>query len=191
VAEWEDELTPDEVRVDVCLNRGLFRVYTEAKTRLELLREASAGMLEPADDLPDALQAVVEAKQAVDGASRTFVFATVDYDVWQQAIDEHPPTKEQRAENRYLDYNPLTFPAVAVRLSCVDPGLTEAQVDKLRRKLPREQWGRLWEAAWTANVGGSDIPKSEAAIVNQLASGLSSTMRPNTASPSPSSEDAA
>jgi hypothetical protein len=187
MTSWEDELTPDEVTVTVCLNRQLFRRYQEAKDAAENVR--SSGMLDQPSDAHQTLQAVVDAKQAVDAASRTFVFVTVDYDVWQKALDDHPPTKEQKDENRYLDFNPETFPLDAVRLSCSDPGLTAEQAEKLRAILPRGEWGRLWEAAWTANVGGSSIPKSEAATVSQLASELSSTTRLNTESLSPSSED--
>jgi hypothetical protein len=187
MASWEDELTPDEVTVTVCLNRRLFRQYQEAKKAAEDVR--TSGMLDEPSDAQQTLQAVVDAKEAVDAASRTFVFATVDYDRWQAALDEHPPTDEQKADNRYLDFNLETFPLEAVVLACTDPGLTREQAAKLRAKLPRGEWARLWDAAWTANVGGSSIPKSEAATVSRLASELNSTTRLNTGSLSPSSED--
>lgn len=184
---WETEITADEVVVSVCLNRQLFRRYEEAKAAAEQAQEP--GMLEQPDSVTELLQAVVEAKAAVEEASKTFVFETVDYDRWQELLDEHPPTDEQRAENKYLEYNPLTFPAAAVKISCREPELSDDQLAMLQQKLPRHEWQRLWDAAWVANVGGSSIPKSEAAIVSRLASELNSITRLATASPSPSSED--
>lgn len=181
---WEDEITADEVVVSVCLNRRLFRDYVAA-------RDAADQQTDVADDdeTKALLQAVVDAKAAVDGASREFTFGTIDYDRWQELLEAHPPSDEQRAENKYLDYDPDAFPAAAVKAACVDPPLSGKQVDLLRQKLPRDEWRRLWEAAWVTNVGGSSIPKHEAAIVARLSTELSSITRPGTASPSPSSGD--
>jgi len=186
-SDWEAEITADEVVISVCLNRRLYRDYQQAKEAADQLDGGVANM--DTDEVKDALQAVVDAQKAVDEASRTFTFTTVDYDVWQDLIDAHQPTEQQRSENKYLEYNPRSFPTAAVAAACVDPGLTTEQAEKLRQKLPRQEWDRLWGAAWTSNVGGSDIPKSEAAIVRRLATELSSTMRLVKDSPSPSSED--
>jgi len=181
-ASWEDDITADEVVVSVCLNRRLFRAYVEAR------EAADRGGGDDDAEVKELLQAVVDAKQAVDEASKQFTFATVDYDRWQKLLEDHPPTDAQRDDNRYLDYNPDTFPPVAVQAACVEPELSPKQVGLLQQKLPRDEWRRLWEAAWTANVGGSSIPKQEAAIVARLSSELNSITRPPTGSRSPSSE---
>lgn len=188
-SEWQAEAAPEEVPVSVCFDRRLYREFTEASERLQAVKVD--GMLDQPDDVQDLARKVVDLHERVkaDMARHTFVFTTVPYSQWQKAVEAHPPTEQQKAENKYLDFNPDTFPVDAVALSCQEPTLSSADVEWLRENLPRQEFDRLFEAAWRANVGGSSIPKSVSGIVGRLASELKSITPPSEASPSPSSED--
>jgi hypothetical protein len=188
-AKWKETATPDEVAVSVCFNRRLFREFVEASTRLENARET--GLLEQPEDVQALAVKVVELKEQVDAdeAEHTFLFRTVPYGRWRELAEAAPPTDEQKAANRYLDYNPETFPQTAVVASVADPVLSDEDGQWLRENLPRQEFDRLFQAALQVNVGGSSIPKSVSGIVDRLASELKSTIPPSTASRSLSSED--
>jgi hypothetical protein len=180
---WKATATSDEVAVAVCFNRQLFRQFAEASERLEGARELDT------ETLGQFARKVVELKAAVeaDQAEHVFVFRTVPYGPWRDLAERHPATAEQLQANRYLEFNPDTFPQAAIALSCHDPALTEDDADWLREHLPRAEFDRLFQAVITVNVGGSSIPKSVTAIVDKLASELSSTTPPKKASRSRSS----
>jgi hypothetical protein len=188
-AKWKETATPDEVAVSVCLNRRLFREFQEASAELERARES--GMLEQPEGVQTLAERVVALKEQVDAdqAEHTFVFATMPYGQWRELAEAHPPTDEQKADNRYLDFNPDTFPAAAVAASSISPELDEADGEWLRENLPRAEFDRLFQAAMQANVGGSSIPLSVSGIVGRLSSELKSITAANGASPSPSSVD--
>lgn len=183
---WQAEATPDEVAVSVCFNRRLFREFNEASAALESAKVD--GMLEQPADVEALARRVVELHERVkaDEAKHRFVFRTVPYSDWEKLVGEHPPTEEQRARNRYLDWNPDSFPLVAVAASCADPHLTADDAVWLREQLPREEFNRLFDGAWQANVGGSSIPKSVSGTVARLGSALSSTTPASGESPSTS-----
>lgn len=187
--DWKADSSPDEASVSVCFDRRLYREFADADAALRDAREP--GMLAQSDDVEALAAKVVDLKAriAADRVKHTFVFATVPYGRWRALAEKHEPTAQQKADNRYLDFNPETFPQAAVALSCISPELSDEDGEWLREHLPRQEFDRLFEAALQVNVGGSSIAKHVAATVDRLASGLNSITAPSEASPPPSSED--
>ena len=173
--EWKADATTEQQVVAVCFNRRLFAAWTEASERLQAARHGADDVEQLAAELVDLTEQVEQ-----DKAAHTFTFETVPYSVWRGLVEEHPPTDQQREQNKYLDYNPDTFPTVAVAASCVDPELTVEDAGWLREHLPRLEFDRLFDAAFQVSVGGGDLPKSVIAIAKTLASGLKSTTAANT-----------
>lgn len=188
-AAWKKQATPDEVSVGVVLDRRLYREFQDTVRLLEESR--TEGMLEQPPEIRDLAEKLVDLKARIDRDrdDHTFVFQTISYDDWRAVAEAHPPTDAQKAEHKYIEYNPDTWPQAAVALACVSPELTVDDADWLRQNLPRQEWQRLVDGAIQANVGGSELPKSASGTVRQLASVLKSTTPPSEGSPSPSSED--
>lgn len=188
-AAWKKAATRDEASVQVCLDRRLFREFTDLQRQLEESRQV--GMLDQPGEVRDLAEQVVKLKEQIDKdrAEHTFVFATVPYSQWRELVEEHGPTEQQKADNRYAEFNPDTFPQAAIAAASVDPELTVEDAEWLREQLPRGEFDRLLDAVFTVNVGGSQLPKSVSGTVDQLASVLSSTTPQPEDSPSPSSED--
>ena len=184
-ADWKADATIEKSVVAVCFNRALFAEWTEASEQLQAARPGNDDVEQLAARVVDLTEQVERDKQA-----HTFTFETVPYSVWRGLVEDHPPTDKQREQNKYLDYNPDTFPPVAVAASCVDPELTVEDAGWLREHLPRLEFDRLFEAAFQVSVGGGDLPKSVIAIAKTLASGLRSITAANEESPSPGSVDA-
>jgi hypothetical protein len=182
-ADWKADATIEQSVVAVCFNRALFAEWAAASEQLQQARHGHDDVEQLAARLVDLTEQVEADKQA-----HTFTFETVPYSIWRGLVEEHPPTDQQRDGNRYLDYNPDTFPPVAVAAACVDPELTVDDGQWLREHLPRLEFDRLFEAAFQVSVGGGDLPKSVIGIAKTLASGLKSTTAANEASPSPGSE---
>jgi hypothetical protein len=179
-ASWKEQAAPDEVRVPVCFNRTLLREYHQAKDELERIKGSG-----DEEALREVLDKITEMGRLVEEDERehTFTFVTVDWNVWAEAAEGHEPTKQQREADKYAEFDPETFPPVAIAVACKDPELTVEDAEWLRQKLPRNEFWRLFNAAMQANVGGSSIPLSERVIVDQLATELKSITRPNEASP--------
>lgn len=170
--EWKQDATPDEQVVAVCFNRSLFREWTEASERL-----AAASTEDP--DISELADAVVDLTNQVeaDKERHRFTFRTVPYSRWRDLVEAHPPTDQQKKRADWLEYNPDSFPPVAVAASCHDPELTDDDAVWLRENLPRLEFDRLFNAAFEVSVGGSDLPKSVVAIARTLASEAKSTTR--------------
>lgn len=164
-ADWKQDATTDQMVVAVCFNRGLFRRWTEASEKLAEVRAQGGEVYDLAAEVVDLTEQVEADKQA-----HTFTFETVPYGRWRELVEQHEPTDAQKKVNKYLDYNPDTFPTVAVAAGCVDPQLTEEDAEWLREHLPRMEFDRLFEAVLQTTVGGSDLPKSVVAIARTLVS---------------------
>lgn len=97
--------------------------------------------------------------------SVTFVFRSVNRKVIEKALEEYPPTPQQRVRfrqqlkdlgeptNQVLPYNEETFPPVLISLSCESPEMTEEQARQMWNddNWSRAELGRLMAAAWAAN----------------------------------------
>lgn len=86
---------------------------------------------------------------------------------WRELMLAHPPREvdgEVNAEDRVTGANRETVFEPLVRLSIVDPELSEADWKQLVDKLTDRQYEELVRAAWELNQGTVDIPFSRAAL---------------------------
>lgn len=87
--------------------------------------------------------------------------------VWQELVEKHPPRKDSAGKvdqrDAYTGVNNSTLFEELVRVSIVEPELTEEQWQQLDGKLTDAQFDRLARAAWDLNRVGVDVPFSRAA----------------------------
>jgi hypothetical protein len=207
VEEWLAEATEERIPVEVCLDRELLSRYVEAARRLADDQETTAGMMTQPHDIKALADEVVALNRRVDEKTRRFVFTNISIDEWEslkrscKASEDVQELNRKRFEelretNPWLasqvsdfDLDHEKFSVLAVTRCCVEPSMTSSQAERLKAKLPRGEWSRVFAACKKANSEGTEVPKSLSGIVEKLASGLSSITPPSTVSPSPSSED--
>lgn len=208
-AAWQQEASADETTVRVCLNRRLYREFTDAAADLEAYRvvtvpeqrKAPTTLDEPPpaevtdEQLEAMLRRVADLEERVREAERPFVFACLPRRRWKELADKHPPTEADKARDKDADVCDDTFWPAATAACCTSPGLTVEEARWLRDGdesgtwpgLPTEKWWEIVAAIRQVNVGGSELPKSVSSIVARLRSGLSSTTAAPEESPYPSS----
>jgi hypothetical protein len=82
-----------------------------------------------------------------------------------QALQRAHPARDDAVPPERL-FNVETFPTALVAACCVDPEFPSvAKVDELFDKLGQGAFDAAFTAAWTANTGGSDVPKSALASI--------------------------
>jgi hypothetical protein len=197
---WLDEATPDEARIRICLNRRLYReLRDELKTATAELERYQAARKESTtldaavsdDTIRAAAQRAMDANKALQEAEdRELVFRCLPRRRRKEIEAEHPPTEAQKKSappNSMLRWNEDTFWPAMVAESCVSPGMSVEQAERLREALPDDKWAEVTATVYSVNYGGTDVPKSVRSIADQLNSVLSSTTAPPEESPSRSS----
>lgn len=143
------------------------------------------------DDHPDRLataRRVAELEEEMERSVIEFRFRSIGHRAWADLLRQHPPTRQQLADDKRLDHNPDTFPYEAMAASCVDPEMTVDDVRRLEQSplVDVQAWSTLWGACLSANVVQA-APKSLAAGRILRLSGASASTAVNGASPAASS----
>jgi hypothetical protein len=92
---------------------------------------------------------------------------------WRALVNAHPPRRGDDNEILAADMmlvNTETFFDELIRVSLVDPELTDDEFQQLTEALTDRQHENLWEAAWGLNRREVDIPFSRAASRMKAAS---------------------
>lgn len=157
-----------EESVDVCVAGALNARWEDLGRQLAQLLERTAGDPLPEAKLGDAggdvqrrvaLTEEMEAlRQQMAAASYTFLLRALPRRAFRDLLDAHPPRPEIARE---AAFNAATFPPALIRKCLIEPAVaTDAQFDELLDKITEGQVGELFDAAWLANQGGSEVPKS-------------------------------
>lgn len=178
---------PREATARILLDQGLLAEQESLNEQLAAITTADS--LERPAEAIELARRLDDLERRIDGEKVPFTFRAIGHRRWMDLLRDHPPTKEQKATNPYLDHDPETFPAAAVAASCVEPAMTAEQAGMLEDRLSLAQWSELWAACLTANVGGDQSPKSVAAGLILRRNGGSATTAANEESPAPSSSD--
>lgn len=154
------QVRPKTVTVRVCLRGDLLAQHEQLEAELAAARRLDATVNLP-DRAPDVAHRVKEMEEQLDAAATTFTFEAVGQKKWTDLLVQHRPTAEDRAEG--YEFNPQTFPQVAIAASATEPKMTTEQSQRLFEVLNFGQWQQLWSACLAANVEGTDVPFSAAA----------------------------
>lgn len=144
-------------------------------------------------ELPQLAARLTAAEDALSEYLVPFVLGAISKKAWADLLLKHRPTEAQLRVNKRAEYDPTTFPAVAVAASLVSPEFTHAQVVQLEQGvdgaggLTDAQFNTLFNAACEVNTSGTDAPKSTAVAMLRHMSAASSKPAITTESVDPSS----
>ncbi|WP_406354272.1 hypothetical protein [Streptomyces sp. NBC_00658] len=100
------------------------------------------------------------AAEALHKASVCLTFRALPRPALEELIHTHPPTDQQAADG--AAFNPDTFPAALIAVSCTD-GMSEAEARELLDSWSAPDANALWESAWEvqqeARTGPADLGK--------------------------------
>ncbi len=139
------------------------------------MAEYDADITKP-EHVHDLAARVAAVEDEMAAAEIVFRFRAMRYVDWMQLIAAHPPTKQQRTENQYLDHNPDTFQPEALAASCVDPVMSVEQAVAMRDALPFDLYTVLWGTCASVSRGGDALPKSRVAGLILRRNGTSGTI---------------
>lgn len=169
-ADWQQEYSPKRTSVDVLFDGGLAARLAEIEERLAEWEDAKPAQLKTLGDKAspelEALRQEAEQLRAeARGKVRTLIFESVGRKRWRDLVAEHPPTEEQRKRFPLLamisePVNMETFPAPALAMSCVEPGLSLEEAEWIMEKLPVEDSNRVLDACMDANASRVSLPKA-------------------------------
>lgn len=145
---------PKERVIHVCLRGDLVAEHDELERQI---RDADTTAERALGDhgTPRALAGRVQAIEAeMKAASAPFRFRALPRSRW----DALRKRFEDDAKDAGYDLEAMAGPLVAA--SCVQPAVTEAQVDELREHISHGQFQELFGAAWDVNTGAVDVPFS-------------------------------
>jgi hypothetical protein len=143
--EIKERKRPARDEVQLCLEPWLAQLYAEAKAKVDDLRQSLEFRPQSADRqraLDDAEEALELARLEMEPHLVTFVVEAIGREAYEDLIDQHPPTKEQRdrwrkehAQQASLGQGPRwnddTFPPALISASAVQPRLSESQSREL------------------------------------------------------------
>lgn len=161
------------VEVRVLVDSTLLDEHARLESALAAAAQYDIGHNEPST-APRIAREIQDLESRMADESDLFVFESLGATRWYELVAEHPPTKAQKEEK--LALNELTFQVAAIIESCVDPAMSQEDVEWLRDILPKFQWEQLWLGCMTATVGGDGRPKSVlASTILRLSEPLSVT----------------
>lgn len=129
--------------------------------------EAAKTDLERAQAKHDAAEvALEEARVAAEKYLVDFVVQSIGSDEWEELVNAHPPTEEQRERisgqsGAVPQWNPATFPLDAVAACLAEPEVDGVEdVRKLKASVPEAVWYQLFAAVVRVNQGANRVDPS-------------------------------
>lgn len=176
IDEFLGEYQTPTIEVGVCPRRDLVNEHARLDEELAKSRLSSLGTLAESSDQHDAAERLQELEDEIAAATRTFRFKALSRQRWRALMAEHAPDKEHKADG--LDFNPETFPPVAISACSDAPAITKDQAARLVDTLPLGEFQKLWAAVLDVNIGVTQTPKSALATGILRMNGGSSTTAP-------------
>lgn len=154
-----------EKTVPVCLRADLVAEFETAERELkERQRVENNSLNSGVGDLVDRIESL---RAQMKTNTYPFRLRAMPKPAWRKLIAEHPPRRdgdEIHESDRLIGINVSTFFEALVRVSVVDPPLSDDEWKKLvEETLTDGQFDTLSDAAWGLNRGEVDVPFSRAA----------------------------
>lgn len=166
---------PMERTVDIVLNDRVTKEVEEAQQALSSARFELASLPTVSDEMLDterkrvesdrakAEAKVTECEEALEAAREALAEDTVELRfraigrrAYDALLNEHPPTPAQEEEAKEagneIIYNEDTFPQALIAASCIEPQMTEEEVNVLWDEWNSTELGALFLAAMTVNT---------------------------------------
>ncbi|OLT24420.1 hypothetical protein BJF79_13845 [Actinomadura sp. CNU-125] len=150
-----------ETGVPICLRGDLAVEFERLETDLAEAREAEErdDSLAAGGQAREIAEQIEDLRQTMQDHTHTFRLRALPRKKWRDLLEEHPPREDNAADTQF-GVNNATFPTVLIAASCLDPVMTEQQVDQLFEVLTEGQMLELYGAALALNRGSVNVPKS-------------------------------
>lgn len=169
MASIEDILARAKPRVEtvsICLAGDLRAEHARLSAELEQVQQASVGKMGVSGEARKLAERIQAVEADMGKAMQEFRFAGIS-DFALTALQERFPAREGKRETwNHVEAGPALVAACAV-----EPGMSEAQADMLRKAIAQGDWDQLVEGAWTATTSKESLPFSVRASVLTAGSG--------------------
>lgn len=152
----------------VCLRADLTADFEAAERELEALRKQGR----PADSLagsPTAalVRRIEELQQEMAEATQVFRLRALPKSKWRALVAQYPPRRDEKTgdpvpEDAQIGINREDFLDALVKVSVIDPEISEEQWVTLLDTLTDRQYSDLCDEAWFLNRGEVSVPFSRA-----------------------------
>lgn len=153
----------------VCLRADLTAEFEAAERDLELIRkqprqtDSLAGS--PAGVL---VRRIEELQQEMTASTYTFRLRALPKSKWRALVAAYPPRKDEKTgepvpEDAQIGVNREDFLDALIKVSVIDPEMTEEQWADLLDTITDRQYSDLCDEAWFLNRGEVSVPFSRAA----------------------------
>ncbi len=136
---------PLERTVAIPLNDEAVRTFKEAGEALGRVQMVKG-------DAAAAQAAFNAAKADLEAETVELRFRSIGRRRYDELVRAHPPTEEMKAENPDSPYNVDTFSVALIAASCVEPVMTEEEVNELSEAWNVAEYLQLWMAALEVNT---------------------------------------
>jgi multidrug efflux pump subunit AcrA (membrane-fusion protein) len=112
------------------------KALRDAEVRRSALKREGASLTQANKDVKAAEADLEAAEEALRDATAVFKFSSIGRIKMEELLEAHEPTEKQIQEAKAegvteLQYNPSTFPQALIAASCIEPNLTEEQVEEI------------------------------------------------------------
>lgn len=152
----------------VCLRADLTAQFEAAERELELIRkqprqsDSLAGS--PAGPL---IRRIEEIQQEMTAATYPFRLRALPKSKWRLLVAAYPPRKDDNGEpvpeDAQIGVDREKFLDALIKVSVIDPVMTEEQWTELLETITDRQYSDLCDEAWFLNRGEVSVPFSRAA----------------------------
>jgi hypothetical protein len=147
----------------VCLRADLTAEFETAERELELLRKQSR----ETDSLAGSpvgplVRRIEELQQDMTAATYTFRLRALPKSKWRVLVAAYPP-REGNENDTQIGVNRDDFMDALIKVSVVDPVMTEEQWAEFLETITDRQYSDLTDEAWFLNRGEVSVPFSRAA----------------------------
>lgn len=152
-----NKVKPVQAQARVCLDGDLFALREQITEQLDGLdgwESASLSDVDPRTALKDQLATV---EQKMRDATQMFTFKSIGDKASSDLLAKHPSPKDDKGEDKYA-FDPVTYPVALVAAASVDPLMSTEDAEALFDILNLTQRNQLFNAAYSANTRGLDIP---------------------------------
>ena len=164
MASIEDILARAKPRVEavsICLAGDLRAEHTRLSDELARVQQQSVGKMNAdGGEARQIAERIMQIEADMAKATQEFRFAGISAFALAE-LQERFPAREGKRES----WNSTAAEPALVAASAVEPAMTEAQAELLRKSLAQGDWDQLVAGAWSATTSKESLPFSARASV--------------------------
>ena len=151
------KVKPVQAEARICLDGELFRDRDRVQEEIDALLGWESSSLSDVDPRPKAKAILAAIEQKMRDTQQTFTFKSIGDKASSDLLAKHPSPQNDKGEDKYA-FDPNTYPVALVAVASVDPLMSLEDAEALFDILNLAQRNQLFNAAFSANSRGLDLP---------------------------------